>query len=77
MTRRTYQLSWLDPAYMAAHPDCDLENATRRTNCPTRAVALREGRKIAGQINGTVYLQVFIETRFGPETEGAQEEISQ
>lgn len=77
MTRRSYEISWLDPVYMRDHPDCDLANATRCTVHTTRAVAISQGRRIARKIRGTVYLQVFIETRFGPETEGAMEEIGQ
>lgn len=74
---RSYEISWLDPAYMAAHPDCDLEKATRRVNWPTRAAALRYGKRKAGEINGTVYLQMFIKTQHGWDAEGEQEEITQ
>ena len=73
---RIYQLSWLDPEYMAASPDRDLAKATRFQSHPTRAVAIREARKLARKINGSVYLQAYVRGLYGDEPEGSQEEIT-
>ncbi|MDP2374393.1 hypothetical protein [Reyranella sp.] len=75
-TVRLYQLSWVDPESMAARPDGDLAKATRFQSHPTRAAAIREARKLARKINGSVYLQAYVRGLYGDEPEGSQEEIA-
>jgi hypothetical protein len=74
---RIYRLSYLDAGYLAAHPDCDIAEATRLVLYSTRSAAVRNARLIARRTNGPAYLQVLIRGPFGDEAEGDKEEIRQ
>jgi hypothetical protein len=72
---RAYRLSYLDSDYLAAHPGCDVADATRVVEYSTRSAAVKNARLIARRTNRSVYLQVLISGPFGEQAEGGQEEI--
>jgi len=73
---RVYQLSFVDAAYLATHPDGDLTAALRFVRHRTRAAAVKDALRIARHIQGAVQLQAFLIGPYGEQPEGPREEFN-
>lgn len=56
-SRHYYELEWLDPDYMAAHPDCDLALAARNETFASLDLARGAATDKTKMARGTVQLR--------------------